>query len=522
MSKYVLGVDFGTTGIRSVIFDLLGNEIGQYYSGTTTQYPRPGWVALEAEHVVTKSFEATRGAIAAAGIDPAEIGGIGITHICATFVPVDKDGNYLYSILPWNDLRGAEMFPYIRECWARAGIDEAQDYETTGYPLGTVSTLSKVLWLRKNHPEIWEKTEKIVGMQAMLIHAYTGEAFYDDEAGIGYSKLANASTFQYDPKVAAMYDLDLDLYAERKPSGTLAGQVPSNVAERTGLKIGTPVYVGAGDQRCAALGVGVCEDGMMSLCLGTAGVVHAFSSRPVRHKGGKIQILGHCLPGTWQVEANSSSAASSLEWFKNEFCQVEVANARITETSVFEALNVEAARSPVGSKGLLYTAWMQGADCPRFDSSARGTFIGLTLAHHKRDMMRAVMEGVSFEIYSMMLGIEETIGQECSVVRATGGGTKSPLWNQIQADVYNKTIETVSGSEATALGAAMCAAVGMGEYKDLREAANTMVKVKDRIEPIPANTAIYAELFALYNQLYSSLQEDFFPSLAKFQSVHVK
>lgn len=519
--KYVMGIDFGTTGTKSVIYDLEGNEYGQCYFNTTTTYPRPGWVSRDPEEVIEKTFLSVKGAISNSGIDPKDIVGVSFTHICTSFVPVDKDGNFLYHILLWQDLRGAEMFPYIRECWAKAGLTEEEEYRITGFPLGTLPTLSKVLWFRKHHPDLWEKTAKIIGMQAMLTKAFTGEVYYDDKPGIAYSKLANVTTFEFDPKLAAMYDLDISLYAERKDCGTFAGKITKEVAEKTGLAEGTPVYVGAGDQRCACLGAGVTRDGMMSVCLGTAGVVHAYSSKPVRHKGGKIQILGHCCPGKWQIEANSSSAASSLEWFKEQFCQIEVANAKMMGTSVFDALTHQAMRSPVGSKGLIYTAWMAGADCPRFNYDARATFTGLTFSHSKDDMIHSIMEGVCYEIYSMVLGIEDTIGQDVQLIRATGGGAKSDFWNQIQADVYNKTIETIVCPEATSLGAAMCAAVGLGEYKDLHEAAEVMVKVDKRFEPIPENVAIYKELFGLYNELFASLTPSFFPGLNKFQKEHV-
>jgi xylulokinase len=519
--KYVVGVDFGTTGTKSVIYDLQGKEIGQCYYNTTTTYPRPGWYSQDASDIVEKSFMSVKGAIKNANIDAKKIVGVSFTHICTSFVPVDKDGNYLYNILLWCDMRGAEMFPYIRECWEKAGITEKDDYEMTGFPLGTLPTLSKVLWFRKHYPELWEKTHKIIGMHAMLTKAFTGEVYYDDRPGIAYSKLANASTFEFEPKWAAMYDLDLAMYAERVDTGTFCGKIPKDVAEKTGLPEGTPIFAGAGDQRCACTGAGVVNDGMMSLCLGTAGVVHSYSSKSVRHKDGKIQILGHCKPRKWQIEANSSSAASSIEWFKEHFCQLESANANLMGTSVFGALTDLAMRSPVGSKGLMYTAWMAGADCPRFNYDARATFTGLTFNHTKSDMIRAIMEGVSLEIYSMILGIEETIEQEVKLVRVTGGGAKSDFWNQIQADVYNKTIETIVSEEATSLGAAMCAAVGLGEYKDLDEAAKAMVKVNKHFEPIKENVKIYSELFGLYNDLFESLKPSFFPGLNKFQHTYV-
>ena len=463
-NKYVMGVD-------------KGNEIVQCYFNTATTYPRPGWYSQDPNDIVEKSFLSAKGAIEKAGVKPEEIIGVSFTHICTSFVPVDKDGNFLYNILLWCDRRGAEMFPEIRECWSKAGIDEAADYAMTGFPLGALPTLSKVFWFRKHYPELWAKTDKIVGMHAMLCKAFTGENYYDDRAGIAYSKIADATKFEFNPDWAKMYDLDLSLYTKRVDTGTLCGTIPKDVAEKTGLKVGTPVYAGAGDQRCACTGLGVVRDGMMSLCVGTAGVAHAYCSRPVRHKGGKLQILGHCVPGMWQIEANSSSAASSLEWFKEQFCQLEVANSKLMGNSVFNQLTELAKRATVGSKGLLYTAWMAGADCPRFNYDARATFTGLTFAHGKSEMIRSVMEGVALEINSMIIGIEETIEQQVDQVRVTGGGAKSDFWNQIMADVFNKQMETIKCAEATSLGAAMCAAGCHGEYNYLNVSAANMVHV---------------------------------------------
>jgi len=167
-----MGIDFGTTGTKSVIYDLQGNEYGQCYFNTTTTYPRPGWVSQDPKEVIEKTFLSVKGAIANSGISPEDIAGISFTHICTSFVPVDKDGNFLYHILLWQDLRGAEMFPYIRECWAKAGLTEEEEYKITGFPLGTLPTLSKVLWFRKHYPDLWEKTHKIIGMQAMLTKAF--------------------------------------------------------------------------------------------------------------------------------------------------------------------------------------------------------------------------------------------------------------------------------------------------------------------------------------------------------------
>lgn len=521
-NKYLVGVDLGTTGTKSVVFDLEGNVVGVGYLDTPTYYPRPGWVAQDAQAVVDLMFESTKKAIADSGVRPEDIAGVGFTHMCTTFVPVDKDGNFLHTILLWNDLRGGEMFEFVRDRWASVGITEQDDYEFTGYPLNGLSTLPKVLWFQKHYPDLYEKTYKFVGMQALMTKAYTGEVYLDDKPGMPYSKLANASKFEFDPERAKLYGVDLDKYCDRADPGDQAGVVSKEAAAKTGLLEGTPVFVGAGDQRCAAVGAGVAKDGMMSMCFGTAGVLHAYTSEWKFHPEGKITILGHAGTGHWQVEGNSSSGASSLGWYADNFAQLEKGFAAMNGESVFPYLTNAASKSPVGARGLIYTAWLAGQDCPNFDVNASATLTGMTFSHTKNDITRAVMEGVCFETMTMIEVADQTLGHKPEVIRAIGGGSKSPFWNQMQADVYNRRIETLESTESTALAAAMFAAIGAGFYKDVHEGIENMVRVKDGYDPNPDNVPVYGELFELYKELYADMSKRVFPKLKKFQDQHVK
>lgn len=521
-NKYLVGVDLGTTGTKSVVFDVQGRVVGTGYLDTPTYYPRPGWVAQDAQAVVDLMFESTKKAIAASGVDPADIAGIGFTHMCTTFVPVDKDGNFLHTILLWNDLRGGEMFDFVRERWASAGVTEQEDYAFTGYPLNGLCTLPKVLWFQKHYPDLYEKTYKFVGMQALMTKAYTGEAYLDDKPGMPYSKLADASTFTFDPKRAELYGVDLDKYCERADPGTQAGVVSKEAAEKSGLLEGTPVYVGAGDQRCAAVGAGVAKDGMMSMCFGTAGVLHAYTSTYKVHPQGKITILGHAGTGHWQVEGNSSSGASSLGWYANTFGQLEKGYADMMGMSVFPNLTEAAETSPVGARGLIYTAWLAGADCPNFDVNASATLTGLTFSHTKNDVTRAIMEGVCLETMTMIEVADETLGFKPEVIRAIGGGAKSPFWDQIQADVYNRRVETLESTESTALAAAMFAAIGAGIYSDVHEGIDNMVRVSAGYDPNQENVPIYAELLDTYKQIYADMSPRVFPRVKGFQDRQVQ
>ncbi len=524
MASYVMAIDIGTTGTKAIVFDTKGGIVGIGTFDTPTYFPAPGRVEQNPTEVVSLLYTATKAALDDSGVDPADIVGISFSHMCCSFLCVDREGNYLTNMILWNDFRGEEMFPYMREKLRSIGVSDEEDYNYTGYPFGPLATTPKFLWIKKNMPEIYEKTYKFVGLEALMISSFTGntDEYWDDEPGVIYTKIANGNTFELDPERAKLYGVDINKYAGRKEPGAFAGTVTARVAELTGLKEGTPVYVGAGDQRCAAVGAGVAEDGMISGVLGTAGVIHAYSSKPVRHPGASISIMGHAGTRHWQVEGSSNSGASSWRWFRDLFCAEEMAVAKNMGKSVYGYMTDLAAKSPVGSNGVIYCPWLGGCDCPRFDGNGRATFTGLSFSHTKADVARSVLEGVCYEMRSMIDEADATLGFKTEVLRSVGGGAKSKLWNQIQADVYNKSIETLCCEESTALGAAMFAAIGAGIYKDIHEAIANMVQVDYRLDPIPENVETYNTLYDIYCNVYTDLAKRVFPAIREYQDKNFK
>lgn len=519
METYIMTIDVGTTGTKAVIFDLHGRVAGIATAETPTYFPVPGRVEQNAEEVVELLYRVTREVLQNASLKGENISALSFTHMCCTFVPVDRDGHFLHNIILHNDFRGTEVFPFMRERLASAGIDDKSDYDFTGLPFGPLATTAKFLWLKKNEPEIYEKTYKFIGMQALMVRSFTDNIsdYYDDEPGIIYTKLSDCNTFKLDPFRAELYDINITKYTDRKKPGEYAGVVSNRVAALTGLKAGTPVFFGAGDQRCAAIGAGVDKDGMISGVLGTSGVIHAFTSKPVRHRQGLISILGHAGTGRWQVEGSTISGASSLRWFRDLFCQAECTEARLQGRSVYELLDEMAAKSPVGANGIVYAPWLGGCDCPRFDGNGRACFIGLSFSHRKEDVVRAVMEGVCYEMKCMIDEADETLGITTKVLRTVGGGARSRLWNQIQADVYNKRVETLQCEESTALGAAMCAGIGLGVYKDVHEAIENMVHLDYILDPVDENVDKYQKLFVIYKDIYRALSVNVFPEISAYQ-----
>jgi xylulokinase len=516
--KYLAGIDCGTMGVRCVILDLQGSEVSSAYYETPTQYPKPGWVEQKAEDVIELAYQSTRDAIGKSGIKPEDIACVSFTNMRSTFVPIDKDGNFLHPIFVWQDLRGAEMFPWMRERLAANGMTELDLYKITGFPIGAVWPSSKVYWYKKHFPELYEKTYKMITPQALLIKAFGADGYYDDNTDAGWWQICNADTFEYVPKLAKIFEVDIEKYPQNYKPTTKVGEVPAHIAEKTGLKTGTPLIMGSGDQQCGAVGVGNTQEGLASVCLGTAGLCIGYSKVPVRHPHAACHILGHAGTGDWQMEGHASAAASSFRWFRNTFAHIEKAAANMIGIDTYDLLTQQAAQSPPGAKGAIYLPWLAGAACPNYDANARASFVGMTFAHSKGDMIRAAMEGICYEMREMLEALKDANFKPFKLLRVTGGAARSSVWNQIQADIYGSPVETVKVSEATALGAAMLGAVGVGIYKDIHEASANMVHVDKRWEPIEQNVRVYNDTFGIYKNTYRALKEKVFPAIADYQN----
>ncbi|WP_036923611.1 FGGY-family carbohydrate kinase [Propionicicella superfundia] len=517
---YVVGTDAGTTGARTVIFTAEGKEVGSAYFETPTRFPQPGWVEQDAEDVVNLAYRSTKTAIEKSGIDPADIAAISFTNMRSTCVPVDANGQYLSHIFIWQDLRGTEMIPWMRERLAANGMTEMDLYNITGFPISAVPPSSKIYWYKKHFPELYEKTDTFITPQAMLLRAYGAkDDWYDDNTDAGWWQIANADTFEYDERIAEIFGVDVAKYPNNYRPGTQVGTVTPEVASLTGLLAGTPLILGSGDQQCGAIGVGNAEEGLASVSLGTAGLCIGYSSKPIRHPEGANHILGHPGTGHWQMEGHASAAASAFRWLRDSIGQLERTTASVISADVYDLFTRSAEGSPPGAKGAIFLPWLAGAACPYYDSYARAAFVGMTFAHDKGDLVRAAMEGIAFEMRDMLEALKQGGLPDFKYYRVTGGAARSPLWNQIQADIYNGPVETVETSEATALGAAILAAMGVGIYSDVHEAIGNMVHVADRWDPIPENVETYDEIFGIFRNTYKALKTDVFPAISRFQGV---
>lgn len=518
MGKYVVGIDAGTMGVRCVIFDLKGNEISSAYFETPTFYPKPGWVEQNAEDVIELAYKSVAAAVSKKGVDPSEIISISFTNQRTTWAPIDKDGNFLHNMFIWQDQRGAEIFPWAREQLAKHGMTEMDLYNRSGHPLGSVECGTKAFWFRLNEPELYEKTWKMVTPHAMLTHAFGADDWYDEEDDANWWLVTNCDTFLYDKELCDIFGMDIDKYPRNMKAGTPIGKVTQEVADKTGLIAGIPLFVGSGDQQCGAAGVGNSgTPGLGSVCLGTAGLCIGYSKTPVRDPNGKCHVLGHPAGG-YTMEGHASAAASSFRWLRNAISQFEMTAAEISDIDIYDIMTATASKASIGSKGTVFLPWLAGANCPNYNDEARGALVGMTLGTTKAEILRAAMEGICFEMKEMLGALKEAGFDEFKTLRVTGGAARSKLWNQMQADIYGCRVETADAPEATALGAAMIGAVGAGVFKDLHEAAEHMVHVKDIYEPIPENVELYDEVYKLFRSCYKGLAESGFSEIYKFQN----
>lgn len=295
-----------------------------------------------------------------------------------------------------------------------------------------------------------------------------------------------------------------DLYESQEVSG----HVSREAAEATGLKAGTPVVGGGGDQAAGAVGNGIVKPGVVSSTIGTSGVVFAYLDKIRIDPLGRLQTFCHAVPNTWHVMGVTQAAGFSLKWFRDNLCRDEMNVADLMDTDPYVLMDKEAEKVNPGSNGLIYLPYLIGERTPHLDSDARGVFFGLSTVHKKSDMIRSVMEGVTFSLKDC-LNIIADLGVEISEVRASGGGGKSRLWKQMQADVFGLPITTTNSSEGPALGVALLAGVGTGVYKDVAEACDVAIKPVEVQQPNTANTEVYSKFYKLYCQLYKSLKQDF-------------
>ncbi|MBS7643485.1 xylulokinase [Candidatus Bathyarchaeota archaeon] len=508
--EYVAAIDAGTIGCRTIIFDTEGHEIGRAYDEYLSYYPLPAWVEQNAEDWWITACNTVKRAIATTKVNPEDIVGVSVTNQRETIVPVDIDGKPLRNAIVWQDRRTVPQCEWIKK---NVGADVV--YQITGLTVDPYFSAPKILWIMENQPEIVKKTFKFLLVHDYIEYKLTGE-FVTDWSNASRTMLFDVEKFEWSEKLSNEMGIPKEKMPTAYASGTKVGEVTKEAAESTGFAEGTPVAAGGGDQQCGAVGVGVVRLGRIKATTGTGTFMLAFLDEPKRDRQKRVLCSCHAVPGKWVMEASMFTTGAVYRWFRDRFGQLEKLTASQLGIDAYELLNDEADAAPVGSGGVLVIPHFIGAGAPHWDPKARGVILGLALGHERKHVIRAIMEGVCFEIRRNIEVMRE-LGIKIEEMRITGGATRNPTWNQIQADVYGIPVAKGVVEEATSLGAAILAGVGAGIYRDVADAAEKMVIIGERRMPIAKNHDLYNKLYEVHKAVYQALkQANVYARLAEF------
>lgn len=499
---YLLGIDIGTSGTKTILIDPSGLILARAAAEYPLYSPRPLWSEQDPADWWNATCTTIRETLQKSGVDPAEVKGIGLSGQMHGSVFLDEGGTVLRRALLWNDQRTQA------ECdWITTTVGKDRVVELISNPVLTGFTAGKIVWLRNNEPEIYAKVRKILLPKDYVRYMLTGE-YATEVSDASGTALFNVKKRVWADELLAAIDVPREWMPNSYESVEVSGVISDSAAALTGLKPGTPVVGGGGDQAAGAVGNGIVETGIVSSTVGTSGVVFAFSDKPVVDPQLRLHTFCHAVPGKWHLMGVMLSAGGSLQWYRDAYCQPEKVVAGATGQDPYELICAEAALAPIGSEGCIFLPYLTGERTPYPDANARGVLFGITRRTDRRHVARAVLEGVAYGLADSFQIMEE-MKVPISQVRASGGGGKSRLWRQIQADITGYSHVTIQIDEGPALGVALLAGVGTGLYASVEEACTATIQVTDRSETSQLNHEAYSRFHKVYQSLYSHLKDDF-------------
>jgi xylulokinase len=513
----LLGIDVGTSGTRAVVID----ETGRITATATGEHaafasPQAGWAEQDARDWWRASVEAVRAVLASGAASADDIRCIGLSGQMHGATLLDAGGEVLRPSIIWCDVRTGEQCRALTE-----QIGAARLIELVLNPALENFTLPKMLWVREREPRIWERVRTVLLPKDYVRLRLTGERATDVTDASG-TLLFAVGERAWSNEILARTGIEQSVLPAVFESSEVCGRISAAGAAATGLRAGTPVVAGAGDQAAGAVGLGVVRPGSVSATIGTSGVVFAATDRPALDRQGRVHTFCHAVPGRWHVMGVTQAAGLSLRWFRDRFGAGATGDAAVAAGGAasggaasretgggrdpYELLSEEAAAAPPGADGLVWTPYLMGERTPHLDPQARAALVGLTMSHTRAHVVRAILEGVAFSLRDTL-----TIFAEMNVpvrgIKLGGGGARSALWRQIQADVYGQAIELVEAEEGAAYGAALLAGVGGGAWSTVDEACEATVRVRARLEPDTARARLMDERYRVYRAVYPALRD---------------
>jgi len=488
MKRYILAHDLGTTGNKATLYDDQGTLVSSAFFGYDTKYAQVGWAEQNPEDWWKAVCASTQELLQKARIGGDEVACIVFSGQMMGCVPIDRKGRALRDAIIWADQRSVEQTE-----WMAKQISPEEVYRITGHRLSPSYSAAKMLWIRDHQPDLYAEAYKFVHAKDAIVARLTG-AFATDCSDASGMNLYDLEGGEWSEAILQAVKIDPAQLADVHRSIDVVGEVKSDIAEEVGVAPGTPVVIGGGDGVCAAAGAGVVSEGSAYNYIGSSSWIGLATKAPIYDPAMRTFNWAHLVPSLFSPTGTMQTAGGSYQWIRDQLCPLEVECAANLGLSPYELMNLQADRSPIGARGLIFLPYLLGERSPRWNPNARGAFIGLTMTHGRADMIRAVLEGVALNLRGVLEAFLDQ-GATIEAIRVIGGGARSKLWNQIMANVYGRVIlRPALLEEATSMGAAIAGGVGVGLFPDF--------SVVERLTPIAATTEVDPQAKAAYDRLY--------------------
>lgn len=498
MEKLLLGIDVGTSACKVAVFNLQGKVLSQSSKEYRVYYPHSGFVEQNPNEWWESVCTAIKETIASSQINPSQIAGIGIDGQSWSAIPIDKKGNVLCNTPIWMDTRADDI---CKETINRIGFDRI--FMLSGNSFEPTYSTPKILWFKKNMPDVYNSTYKFLQSNSFIAFKLTGQISQDLSQGYGIHSF-NMKEGKWDDSFCEELGFDRDKLPEIFQCHDVIGEVTGVAAAQTGLVKGTPVVAGGLDASCGTLGAGVIKVGQTQEQGGQAGGMSICLDSAIAHQ--KLILSFHVIPELWLLQGGTVGGGGAIKWFKQELGAFEEIEAKAKGSNPFKVMDEEAEKIPVGSDGLIFLPYMAGERSPLWDKKAKGVFFGLGYNKTRAHIIRAIMEGCAFALQHNLKTAEE-IGVGTDKLVAMGGAANSRLWTQMKADITGKTINVPTSDTATTLGAAILAGVGTGLYKSFAQAVEDTIVITRTHEPDLQAHARYKNNYEIYLELYEKLKD---------------
>lgn len=506
-SKYVIGVDIGTTSTKSVLFSTNGAVIASHGIEYPLYSPTPATAEQDPEEIFSAVINTIKTVVQKSKVEPNNILCVSFSSAMHSVIAVDESGKPLTKCITWADNRSSKWAEKILNEWNGHEI-----YLRTGTPIHPMSPLSKLVWLKEEQSELFNRTFKFISIKEYVFYKLF-KKFVIDYSIASATGMFNLTTLKWDEEALQVAGVSTAKLSDPVSTTYSLTGIDESYAAEMMLPISIPFVVGASDGVLSNLGVNAIEPGVVAVTIGTSGAIRTVTDKPVTDPKGRI--FCYCLTENhWVIGGPVNNGGMIFRWVRDQLGSAEMETAKRLGKDSYEVLTEIAGLVRPGSEGLIFHPYLAGERAPIWDANARGSFFGLGLHHKKEHLIRAVLEGVILNLYTVLLALEELIGEPKSI-QATGGFARSELWRQMMADIFNQEVNIPESFESSCLGAVILGLYSLGEISSLN-VVSEMVGATNHHDPNPENVQVYQELIPIYIRLTRLLKEEY-ASISAFQ-----